>query len=307
MKTIVRCLGLTALLAGLAAPAAAQVTPLLQLNCTSSNWPACGWGPMNANAYFSRTMLPGAGPQGQTAMQLAQLPVSSQSQYYLGWTSTISNPAQGVTRYMRFKFKVLGPIALYGNGDVWSNKFIIIGDGDNPTGRVICNLRDNGINEQAMVIQCQRNIDGDPARTGMVALSPDAWHSIQIEMRSSTTTSSGDARIKIWLDGANANYSSPTTQTGAFQLNAINWGNVNIGYYANASAAMSSHIVYQLADVIWDDAFDANFHTGGGGGSTPPGQVSGVRIISAGVVGVFPLGILGVASWIGRIRRKREE
>src|SRR5262245_143217 len=44
MKMTWRTLGMVALLAGMAAPAAAQMTPITALNCTASNFPNCGWG-----------------------------------------------------------------------------------------------------------------------------------------------------------------------------------------------------------------------------------------------------------------------
>ena len=44
MKMTWRGLGLAALLAGVASPAAAQMTPIAALNCTDANFPNCGWG-----------------------------------------------------------------------------------------------------------------------------------------------------------------------------------------------------------------------------------------------------------------------
>jgi len=301
-------LGLAALFAALASPAAAQITPITQLNCTSGTWPACGWGPMNVTPYSSRTLLPTGGPQGQPAFQLDQLPATSHAQYYLGWTTNAGSHPQGSTRYIRLRFKVLSPVSLYGNDVSWGNKFIIVGDGDNPTGRVMCILRDNGMVETTMAIQCQRNIDGDPNRTGLITLSPDVWHSLQLEMKSSTTTSSGDGRLRLWIDGANSNISAPTSQSGSFQLNAINWQNLNIGYYAGTTIRAGSHVSMQIADFQYDDAFDAGFHTGssGGGPPTPPATPTNLRILgaSAGSLVLIPLAGAVLARLL-RFRRRQ--
>ena len=49
-----------------------------------------------------------------------------------------------------------------------------------------------------------------------------------------------------------------------------------------------------MTDVLIDDQFDPNWSGGGGGGgggSTAPGQVQGVRVISAGITGLMPIAL----------------
>jgi hypothetical protein len=306
MVTKWKTLGLVALIAAGASPAAAQTTPITQLNCTSGNWPNCGWSSVGTTPYSSKTLVPTGGPQGQPAIQFDQLGSGTHAQYYLGWSTNVGTPGQGSTRYLRLRFKGLSPVRMAGNDGSWGNKFIIIGDGDNPTGRVMCILRDNGQNDTTMAIQCQRNIDGDPNRTQLMTLSPDVWHSLQLELKSSTTTSSGDGHLRLWIDGANSNYSAPTSQSGAFQLNAINWGNLNVGYYAGTTISTGSHVAYQVADIQYDDAFDAGYHSGTGGPPppTPPVPPSNVHVIPASLDILMLAALAGTAAF-GFLRPRR--
>ncbi|MFN0061375.1 MAG: hypothetical protein ACKVPX_02485 [Myxococcaceae bacterium] len=259
-----------------ASSAWAQVTPLAEMSCTSANFPDCnGWGPVSVNPYFSRRFVSGGGPQGQNAVELSQNPADHHAQYYLGWWGPVlPSPPQGTTRYLRMRFKTVGSVNLQGVSDVWTDKFVILADGDNPTGRVICHLRDDGVTSNNLGIFCSRNIDGYPNATPGVSLPSDTWVSLQMEFKSSTTTSSGDGSLKIWKN-SNA-YASPTVQSGQFQLDAINWGRISVGFYANATLGSSGRLVFQLADVEFDDEFDPIYHQTGGT-PTPPRAPNNLR------------------------------
>ena len=240
----------------------AQKTPLAVLNCTPSNFPDCGgWRLRSTNPYWSWRLLEGAGPQGRHAVEFTQNTASNHAQYYLGWTGpALPDPPQGSVRYLRMRFKPIGAIDLRGVSDIWTDKFIILADGDNPTGRVICTLRDNGKSSDNLGIFCSRNIDGYPNATNIVPLSADAWTSLQFEFKSSSTTSSADGSLKIWRN--ENNFSKPSQQSGQFQLDAIRWGELHIGYYANATLTTGGRLVFQIADVEWDDEFDKTYASG---------------------------------------------
>ena len=62
MKMTWRGLGLAALLAGVASPAAAQMTPIAALNCTDANFPNCGWGYWGNNPHYTLTRVGTGGP-----------------------------------------------------------------------------------------------------------------------------------------------------------------------------------------------------------------------------------------------------
>jgi hypothetical protein len=284
------------------APSNAQMTPLAVMNCTASNFADCGgWQPRPVNAYWTRRFVQGGGPQGQDAVEISQLTSSVHAQYYLGWSGpSLPNPAQGAVRYLRMRFKTVGTVSLNGVSDVWSDKFIIVADGDNPTGRVICHLRDNGISSDNLAISCSRNIDGYPNATqGYVPLPRDQWSNLQFEFKSSSTTSSANGSIKIWRN--QNSYSAPSTQSGQFQLNAIGWGAISIGSYANATLASGGRVVFQLADVEWDDQFDPNYNVGGGT-SSAPAPPQNLRISETGFA-LLSLGAFGAVLFIRDSRR----
>ena len=273
---------------GFVSPVEAQTTPILRLNCTPQNFPDCGWGARNPNDQYHRMdLMVGAGPNGQNAVQFTHLPATHQYQYYFGW-NTVSGGAvsPGGARYLRLRIRVMGAVNFAGNQGPWQAKFFIIGDGSgDTTSRVIGGLGVGNINDVDVYTGVSRNIDGPPNSTSGVMISPGGWHSLQYELRSSTTSSSADGRLRIWIDGANSNYNSPTSQSGLFQLNTTFWTNVNLGYISQTTLTQQGRFVYQLADVEWDDQFDGGWHSGIPTPPPPapaPSAPTSVRIIRAG-------------------------
>jgi hypothetical protein len=278
MKITLRCLGAIALLAGAAAPAAAQMTPIAALNCTDANFPNCGWGNWGLNAHHSLTRV-GNGAR----FTLTPGSATSITQFYMGWGVTVPQAAQGDTRYIRLRIRVVGPVGPAGVGDLWTDKFIILGDGSDNTSRVIVELRPN-MTDNGLETRIQKNISGDEARTPLLGLPNDQQVSLQFEARSGSS-----GRVAVWMN--NNTYGSPTRVSPNFSLSAGAWNNLRVGFYSNASLALSGHIVYEVTDVQLDDQFDPNWSGGGSGGTTPPAQVSGVRVISASLVGLLPIAL----------------
>jgi hypothetical protein len=284
-KIGILCLGALAALVAAATPASAQMTPFIRMNC--STYPSCGWqNTVPENAYHSRRLLSNFGPNGEPSVEFTQLP-SQPYQYYLGWNANLNHSTPGGTvRYARFRLR-------FPQAGVWSAKFFILGDGDNNLARVICELRDNGISSSTIAIKCTRNIDGVPNTTALHNLSLNAWHNIQVEMQSATTTSSGNGRLKIWVDSGD--YNAPSSQSSLQQLNSTNWQNVNLGYYAGTNGSSSSQVAFQIAAFEFDDQFDPSWHQGGsgggggGGGATPPTAPTNVRVVGASTVVLLPL------------------
>jgi hypothetical protein len=102
------------------------------------------------------------------------------------------------------------------------------------------------------------------------------WLDIQIELISSSTTSSGNGGYKIWIN--NNDYNNPTAQRSGFQLNTTNWRLVGFGYFANHGLAADgihkwTHSNFQVAS-----AFASNWH-GGSQQTQAPQAPTNVRIM----------------------------
>lgn len=267
---------------GLFAPSQAAAQVLLRLDCAGgAAYPNCGMGARPETPEHRRVFTPGAGPAGEDVVQFELLPRSSHSQFYMGWSGNLAMPPQGAVRYVRLKVRVLSPLNAASNDGTWTNKFIIFGDGPDASSRVIVEMRGTGSNNSGLETRIQRNIDGEPNRTPVVALPIGTWQNLQWEIRSSSSSSSGDGRLRFWQN--NGNYSSPTAQSGNFQLNTATWSNVGLGYYSNGSLASNGNVRLQIAAFEVGTAFDPNWSTGsgGGGGTTPtaPEAPSALRII----------------------------
>ncbi len=281
MKMTWRGLGLAALLAGVASPAAAQMTPIAALNCTDANFPNCGWGNWGL-AHHTLTRV-GNGAR----FTLTPGSASSLTQFYMGWGTSIPQVSTGESRYIRLRMRIVSPVNPSGVGDLWTDKFIILGDGSDSSSRVIVELRPN-MQDNGLETRIQKNIAGDEARTPLLPLPADQLLSLQFEARSGSS-----GRVAVWLN--NNNYGSPSRTSPNFNLPASAWNNIRVGYYSNASLSSSGRITFELTDVQIDDQFDPNWSGGGGGGggggSTAPGQVQGVRVISAGITGLIPIAL----------------
>jgi hypothetical protein len=240
-------------------------SPLFRMECEDAPLD-CGWGYVpDPSPYYTMTHVEDGGPNGQDVVEFVHTPQAQgapQVQYYNGWTKVVEDaPPQGTTRYARFWFKPLTPIHWSGTGDVWGDKFFILGDGTSEITRVICNLRDDyplsGTGDN-MLISCARNIDGEPSLAGGATLLPDRWNYIQIEIRSSSTGTAEDARIAMWFNSND--YDAPSSQsTGGFVLESSGWWNINLGWFAGTAVAHDGSVQYQLGGFEFDDEFDPSW------------------------------------------------
>jgi hypothetical protein len=231
---------------------------LSKLDCTPGNFPSCGWSEAgNGQGNYTSRLLDGQGPKGTDAVEFTQMAGPSR-QYYMGWaTPTSGEEPAGVTRYMRVRVWVPGPAGqINGYHGGWDAKFMILGDGGNAAGRVICNMRDNGRSSDTMSIECQRNIDGGDHSTGLLPLTLGTWHDVQVEARSGPAAS-----IAVWVD--NNDYARPTARTtGRFQLETTNWKFLGVGFYAGVPRSQSRDlVVLRIADDIeFGTGFDPTWH-----------------------------------------------
>jgi hypothetical protein len=271
-------LGAVALVAGLGSPAAAQMTPITELGCTSANFPNCNWGFWGDNPHYDLTRVGNGG-----RFTLTPGSASGQTQFYMGWgVNGLPVPQDGQARYIRLRLRVVGPVDGTGVGDVWTDKFIVLGDGSDSGSRVIVELRPTPTGLETRI---QKNIEGDDQRTPLLSIPSDQLVSLQYEARSGSS-----GRVAIWMN--NNVYASPSRTSPNFSLPARAWNNLRVGFYSNASLASSGRVIFEVTDVQYDDQFDPNWHGGGSTGPTPPGSPSNVRIVSSSMVGLLPLGAL---------------
>jgi hypothetical protein len=250
----------------------------------------------------------GAGPQGQNAAEWEHVPADHQYQYYFGWGSPngLPTPNRGESRFLRMRIRVLSPVDLRGNQGPWQAKFFIVGDGTGDgTSRIVGHIGVGGVNDVDVYTGASRNIDGYPNAAPNVLLSPNVWHSVQYEFRSSTTSSSADGRMRIWIDGANSNFNASTTQSGSFQLNTTGWNTIAIGRISHTTLAAGGRLIYQIAtDWEWDDQFDSAWHQGGGSPLPPaPAPPTNPRIIRTSLELAGPLVLASFLTWRRRSQR----
>lgn len=239
-------------------PQPSRGATLFKLDCHPGNFPACGWGDWGTGqGNYTSVLQTGQGPGGTDAVQFTQL-AGPARQYYMGWgTPANGDEPAGTIRFVRVRIWIPGPAGqLNGYHGGWEAKFLILGDGSNAGGRMICNLRDNGRTEDTMSIECQRNIDGGDHSTGLLPLTLGAWHDIQVEARSGPTAS-----IAVWID--NNDYARPNGRTtGNFSLDTTNWRFVGVGFYVNTPRSQSENqVALRIADdVELGTGFDPAWH-----------------------------------------------
>jgi hypothetical protein len=279
--------------AGLGAVATAQQsTPIFRMDCGTggSAYPLCGFSALAADdaangVHFTRTRVPAGSPSGRDAIQFDLIPSGSHVQHYLGWRWD-RPPAvpQGASRYFRFRLRVRSPISFAGNESSWGAKFIILGDTCEsnlaPT-RVIVNLGASATDVSRAFLRIEQNIAGPPSRIDTSPLTPDVWHSVQVKVRSSSSESSADGLLSVYLNADNRSEGSPTLQSsGPFRLRTAGWSGdcpVGFGYFAGTTLRPGGRASFQVADFEYDDAFDASWNIPTA--TAPPSPPTSLRIV----------------------------
>jgi hypothetical protein len=300
---MLRVVGPLALGLAVVAPAAAQTTPIFRMDCGAS-WPNCGFAytyTEHEGQLYRRTRLAGQAPSGRDAVRMTFLPGSGQFEW--GWLWVPRDAVgQGNTRYLRWRFRIVSPVRWRAsNGNNVGGKLVILGNlceksPYSPT-RVISNIE--GRSDGAF-LRTEHNISGPPSRTDVASLAHDTWHSVQMEVRSSSTSSQSNGLLRMFLNAANASPSSPTGQSsGGFALRTDGWAtaggcadsNLAFGNTFNAMAS-GENAVLDVADFEYDDQFDPNWNRGGSSGGTTITPPQGVHIITASAFGLLPLSAL---------------
>lgn len=287
-------------LAGGAVPAAAQMTPIVRLNCTAANYPACGATSHEFNtgtgAHFAygRTwtavFLPGAGPTGENVVELRMIPLANPTandEFYMGWGwSLTSQPTvpQGTAgrRYARAVMRILSPVNAIGpGGGRWGGKLFILGeDGTNDQWRPLWNWRSNLLDNgdtgdpTHLMFRTERNISA--GRIDIYSLPMDQWLWVQLEITPSSTATATDASLKMYLNQPNR--ATPTVQSTGYNWLTTGWSgtsNSRVSFGGYAQAAMTgANVRVQIARFELDDQWDPNWYPGGTTTTPPPAPLT---------------------------------
>ena len=247
---------------------------LARLNCdqggaigSGAGYPVC-----NANAEvnaadngteYVKALSTATGPQGQSTIQWTMDRRGTGEKYFGNRFAGLPSIPQGDKVYVRWMIRVTAPMQ---TGDFGIKQWILGDDEPHPDDqRIIHTLRQWSCSgtDNCYTFDTDRNIDG--LGTGIILNSADAWHTVQVEIDTSTTTSSGDGSIKTWMD--TNTYASPTTAVTGQSFQAGYAGTLGVGYFGNMTEG-GTNVVYryccfEYATSADTSAFSTNWTAGG--------------------------------------------
>lgn len=220
---------------------------LFRLDCgpNGERFPSCGSsGVWETPGAFTKRYA-GAGSTGAGLIEWSAIPTSTQGQPYGGHGIPITLPS-GQSIFATFSLRLGTGFNASGAGDVWTDKFMIWGQGADS--RVICHLAPStGITD--VWLWCSQGIAAYPQGTQRVQLTVGQLHKVQLEVKSS--------QLKLWLD--NGTYASPTSQSGSISVATQTWSLLGIGFYHNARVSSSGRVDLTYGDVVLRPTFDPNW------------------------------------------------
>jgi hypothetical protein len=280
-----RSIGLTLFMTiVLSSPAFAQV--FFRMDYTVGAAPNGGWPEVaTSGTTHTRSRVAGGGPQGEDTYELTQLYTGSRvtgwgGEYYWGWKGTLESqdPSQGSRRFYRWRMRFSpttnfkGVYSTDGGATTLTNKILMIGDGCGRNRcRVIVSYR--GADNQRQIQFLRIQLDGGEDNADTPPINVGEWVNVQIEVDSSTSTSSADGAYKIWIN--NNDYSRPTAQRTNIQLNPVLWRYVFLGAYNNNGLQPDGVHSWRQTGFEAATTFDAAWHRGG----TMPSAPANLRII----------------------------
>lgn len=229
--------------------------------------------------YRIQGRVAGAGPHGLDAFEVARVSDVFAGQHYSGHHITLSNYAQGVSRFYRW-YEWHDPDNNYNNNtqdappeynQVLRHKRLLLGD--NSGHRMIVNVDiDRG---GAALPYLSSLFDGEGyADSGTFAKG--TWVAIQVEVRWSATAS----YVKVWRNSDT--YASPTHTSTAGARTPGNNGFTGFGYYTNNGSEVGGTHTWRDAAFRVATTFDSNWYgwllVGDGGDTTPPSIPTGVTV-----------------------------
>jgi hypothetical protein len=242
------------------------------------------WGSQSGTTtYRIQARVATAGPQSLDAFEVARVSDVYDGQHYSGHDISLSNYAQGVSRFYRWyewhdpdnNYNCNTQEAIPEYNGILRHKRIILGDnGGGSAQRMILNVDvDRGGTALPYIGVI---FDGDAAtETGTFA--KNTWVAIQAEVRWSATAS----YIKVWLN--NDTYASPTiTHTVGAKTPSGN-GYTGFGFYTNNGSEVGGIHTWRDAAFRVATTFDSAWYDwmqngDGGADTTPPAVPSGVTV-----------------------------
>jgi len=237
-------------------------------NFAAAAYPNCGFDvAWTTSANWTRSHRVGAGPSGQSAVELQQLSNPGAQfyggQYGWGWEVAIAAPGWGVPRYFRWRIKFDAACdfdALSwadGTAAVSTNKLFILANAG--VNRIIMETRHQTTGDRLWGFQLRENSQDPAPETGRI-YSIGEWHSIQIGVKSSSSSGVADGWIRAWVD--NAVFDAPVISTVNYPLNPVDSGRVSFGRFQNMGLSATGVHTFQVCDFQIGSAFDSTWHTG---------------------------------------------
>ncbi len=276
----------------LAGTASAQV--LFRADFNDALFPLYGFNSaMDVTERWQRRPLAGQGPDGTDAAELQQLYVASlqnAGSFYggeFGWGWDVGNlppVAQGGTRFWRFRIRWSRDTNWRGksssNGEplpYMHTKLLIASNGCGTDCRVIIETEPRHSPTDG-TIKFYLALDGGQGQVQTPYFPAYQWLNVQIEADSSSTDSTADGRLKIWIN--NNNYASPTAVTSNMVIDSNGWDHVRLGAYNNQAIQPDGVNKIQYSAFEIASAFDSTWHRQTSS-STPvaPAAPTGLHIV----------------------------
>lgn len=218
------------------------------------------WDGQDGNTtYRIQGRVAGAGPHGLDAFEVARVSDVFAGQHYSGHNVTLSNYAQGTSRFYRWH-EWHDPDNNYNNNtqdeppeynQVLRHKRLILGDSTGGAHRVIINV---DIDRNGDALPFIRGIfDGEGLGT-TGTFPKNTWVAVQLEVRWDATAS----YIKIWLN--NDTYASPTATATAGARTPSNNGFTGFGTYTNNGSEVGGIHTWRDAAFRVATTFDSNWY-----------------------------------------------
>lgn len=208
--------------------------------------------------HYTNSASATGGPGNRSWLRQTHHVAEVHEQYYHGWEKLgLASLSQGQSRFFRWRLRVGAGFNATGVEDAWTSKFIIWGDGQvDGSERIMVHVAPRFVAED-FHISLGENISSE--RTPDYELTKGSWQSIQMEVQTSTTSSTDDGEFRVWIN--NDTYASPTEDFVGVSLNAEAMDNFRFGFYCNATLATGGECVLDFAQIQVATFFDDAWHS----------------------------------------------